>query len=156
MREGVFCQRKTYVRLGPALACQVRTPPELEACAYDYAATSAWVTPHAPMPALPLPVSSVSTAVEGAIPIERHQVSLHERKVGCPSELSNTTLRYCVNKGSCDDVQCKPSVSPSLCPTPLQRRIPPSLANAGASSGSGSGTGSGQPSELQVSRRLIL
>ena len=97
---------------------EVRTPLELEACAYGYVAISAKVALHAPMPALPSPVSSVSIAVEGAIPIERHQVSLHERKVGCPSELSNTTLRYCVNKGSCDDVQCKPSVSPSLCPTP--------------------------------------
>ena len=80
MREGLFCQRKRYVRLGPALACQVRTPPELEACAYDYAATSAWVTPHAPMPVLPLPVSDMSIAVEGAIPIERRQVSLRESK----------------------------------------------------------------------------
>ena len=80
MREGVFCQRKRYVRLGPALACQVRTLPELEACAYSYVATSAGLTPHALMPALPLPVSSVSVAVEGAIPIERHQVSLRESK----------------------------------------------------------------------------
>ena len=114
------------------------------------------------MPALPLPVSSVSVAVEGAIPIEHHKVGLRESKAGCLSKVSNAAC-YQVSKVSREDVQLEHSVSPSLCLIPLQCRVPPSLVDASPEvalghelrPGSGSGTGSGQPSRCKVSHRPI-
>ena len=80
------------------------------------------------------------------------------RKDSCLNEVSYAVC-YRVSEVSCDDIQPEPSVSPSLCLTPLQRRVPPSSVDAWPEVALGheirAGSGSGQPSRPKVSHRLI-